>query len=163
MTDSEVQSLSKSQFRNIVNKSVNKFAFRTLLTKAKTQSKCLNIVEQLNEVSMKIQKYLSCDELTREEQNLCFNLRCRSFPVKSNYKTQFGDNMSCRGCLDLNSFENEFHLTTECRFLDDERGASVLNYTDVFGPLKIQVQFIKKFKVLARKWTLMLELSKSHA
>ena len=160
--DEEVQCLSKSKFRNIVNKSVNKFAFKSLLTKARSQTKCLKIVEQLNEVSIKIQKYLLSDEMTREEQNLCFILRCHSFLVKSNYKTQFGEDMSCRGCHDPDSYEDEIHLTKSCRFLENERGKNVLEFNDVFGSLRKQIEFIKKFKLLARKWNLMLELQKNH-
>ena len=145
--DEEVQCLSKSKFRNIVNKSVNKFAFKSLLTKARSQTKCLKIVEQLNEVSIKIQKYLLSDEMTREEQNLCFILRCHSFLVKSNYKTQFGEDMSCRGCHDPDSYEDEIHLTKSCRFLENERGKNVLEFNDVFGSLRKQIEFIKKFKL----------------
>ena len=121
LSDEEIGAMSKNKFKAIVNNSVTKFAYKSLLTKAKTQSKCLNIVDSLNEDSWKIQRYLTCESMTKEEQQLCFILRSRSFLVKTNYKSQFENDMTCRGCHDPTSVENEIHVVSECLFLKDER------------------------------------------
>ena len=85
LTDDEIQSLSKHKFQQIVNKAVDKFAFSQLINEAKNQSKCRQIVDSIDEANMKMQEYLICDNLVKEEQLLLFQLRSPSFPVKMNF------------------------------------------------------------------------------
>ena len=89
ISDQDIMKMSKRQYRNLVHKNVDNYAHKYLLGKAKSQSKCIKIVEDIRPKSIKIQDYLVCDQLTKEEVQLLFTLRVRSFPVKANMKSQF--------------------------------------------------------------------------
>ena len=124
---------------------ITEFAHRYLLDIAKTQSKCSNILNNLNTEQLVTQQYLQTVLLYKEEQQLLFSLRSRSYPVKSNFKTQYvGDNMTCRICADPSSYEDEIHLTL-CSKLKCETDGQPLDFNDVFGPLPKQIKFIKQF------------------
>ena len=73
-----------------------------------------------------MQKYLKTNELSTREKQSLFSLRCRSFDVKSNYKSLFSENMTCRICKDPNSYEDEIH-TFNCDVLtkDESMDTSV--------------------------------------
>ena len=118
-------------------------------------------MKNIDENNIAIQKYLISGELVKEEQLLLFSLRTRSFPVKSNYRYLHESDMTCRACHELDSVENEIHLSETCSIFSSERGNGTLNFKEVFGPLKVQIIFIKQFKVLARKWKLLLEIETS--
>ena len=123
---------------------------------AKSQSKCQSILKNIDENNIKIQKYLISSELVKEEQKLMFSLRSFSFPVKSNFRYLHESDLTCRAC-----HEDEIHLCQTCPVFSSERGDSCLNFEDVFGQVEIQIKFIKRFKIIARKWKLLLEIEKS--
>ena len=54
--------------------------------------------------------------------------------------------------------ESEKHLCETCLLFESERGDKVLNSDDVFGSLETQIKFVKIFKVIARKWKMILEI-----
>ena len=54
--------------------------------------------------------------------------------------------------------ESVKHLCEICEVFLSERKNQVLTFDDVFGPLETQIEFIHKFKIIARKWKLILEL-----
>ena len=116
----------------VVNESVNKFAFSWLLKKARAQSKCEGIVNNLKSDTLKIQCYLVSDSFSKEEFQLLFQLRSISFPVKSNMKTQFVNDMKCWVCMEKDSFENDIHLATDCQMFTEERGINDLFVEDIF-------------------------------
>ena len=157
-SDEEIGCLSKNKFKQIVNEAVNKFALSKLLATAQNQSKCKTILKNINENDFKIQKYLICDRLVKEEQQLLFTLRSSSFQVKINFQHIFKDDLSCRACRDPNMIESEVHFCQTCVAFSNERHDGTLNFEDISGPLDVQIIFIKKFKLIARKWRLLLEL-----
>ena len=110
---------------------------------------------------MKIQKYLICDELVKEEQILLFSLRSLSFPVKSNFSYMHKNDMSCRACSEPETVESEEHFCTSCVNFQSERNFKTLVFSDIYGTLDLQVQFIKQFKIIARKWKVLLEFGLS--
>ena len=90
---------------------------------------------------------------------LLFSLRSFTFPVKTNFKYLVDNNMRCRGCQDPLSIENVEHIPKSCRIFKNERHNDVIDFENVFGPLDDQIRFVKKFKVIARKWKLILEIN----
>ena len=159
LSDSEIQNMSKTKFRKIVYESVERYAISNLISTAKTQSKCQSLLKNISEKNFQIQKYLISDGLTKEEQLLLFSLRSFTFPVKTNFKYLFDNNMKCRGCQDPLSIENVEHISKSCRIFKNERHNDVIDFENVFGPLDDQIRFVKKFKVIARKWKLILEIN----
>ena len=108
---------------------------------------------------MKIQSYLISDSLVKEEQQLLFSMRTQSFPVKKNFRYKYQNDLECRACNKANRIECETHFCESCITFQDERQGEILNLDDIFGPLEIQIAFVRKFKILARKWKLLLETS----
>ena len=108
---------------------------------------------------MKIQEYLICDNMVKEEQLLLFQLRSRSFPVKMNFQYKYKNDLGCRACNIENIIECELHFCESCVAFQEERNGHEMAYDDIFGPLEVQVKFIKKFKTIARKWRLILDTS----
>ena len=105
---------------------------------------------------IRIQKYLIADELVKEEQLLLFSLRTFTFPVKANFQ-YLHKSMECRACEDPKSIENEIHLIQNCPIFQDEQSERI-NLEHIFGTFEQQVLFIKQFKLISRKWKLILEL-----
>ena len=153
--------MSKGKFKSIVNQKVNKFAFKSLIETAKSQSKCQLMLRNINENDIKIQKYLISEKLVKEEQLLLFSLRSFTFPVKSNYRYLHENSMSCRACFDPLSEESEVHFSQSCEMFHKERDGEKLNFEDVFASIEFQIRFIKRFKIIARKWKLLLEMETS--
>ena len=63
--------------------------------------------------------------------------------------------------LDQQSEESEIHFSQVCAQFRNERKGETLNFEDVFSSLDVQISFIKKFKIVARKWKLLLEIETS--
>ena len=161
LTDKEIQSMSKTRFKSFINKKVDRFAFSKLISTARGQSKCKSVLQNINEEDIMIQKYLLSNQLVKEEQILLFSLRTYNFPVKSNFRYLFPSDLKCRACNVPDSEESETHLCQSCEVFKEEKDNRNLNFEDVFGPLKVQINFIKRFKIIARKWKLILEMEKS--
>ena len=87
-------------------------------------------------------------------KQMLFELRCRNFDVKSNQKSYYGDNMSCRICNDEDSYENEFH-TFKCPGLIDH--PREVNFEHIYGSLEQQTEFITANIGLIRKRKLILD------
>ena len=161
LSDLEIQNMSRGRFKSYINEKVNKFAFNSLIVTARNQSKCQFMLKNITASNMKIQKYLICDSLTKEEQLLLFSLRSFTFQVKSNYRYLYKDNMICRACSDPQSEESEINFSQSCMQFHNERNGEILNSEDVFSSLDTQISFIKKFKIVARKWEILLEIEPS--
>ena len=161
MTDEDIQNCSRGKFKSLVSESVDKVAFSQLIATAQKQSKCREILKTIDPEDMKIRSYLISDKLVKEEQLMLFSLRSFSFSVKSNFHYLYEGDMRCRACLLPDSIENEVHICQTCESFKSERNNEALNFHDVFGPLKVQIDFIRKFKTLARKWKLLLEIGTS--
>ena len=158
LSDEEIQQMSRGRLKKLVSESVDSYAFSKMIMIAKRQTKCQSILKTIDENNVCIQKYLISSKLVKEEQVLLFTLRSYSFQVKSNYRYLHENNLACRACKQPDSVENEIHLCQTCEVFSEERGDTFLDFEDVFGPLEAQIKFIKRFKILARKWTLLLDI-----
>ena len=102
-SDIEIQQMSKRSFNELINSYVNNYAFSKLLSTAQTQSKCTSALQNNNYNEFKIQKYLISENLVKEEQSLLFSLRTFNFPVKSNFRYKYKQDVLCRACGDPDS------------------------------------------------------------
>ena len=72
LSDQEISEMSKNKFRNIVNNSVEKFAFSKLIESARGRSKFRKIIENFDVNNIRIQKYLISEDLVKKEKVLLF-------------------------------------------------------------------------------------------
>ena len=163
LTDEEISKLSKPAFKKIIDRAINSKSFQNLTENRK--SKLQNIIKHTsqgkNHLSV-MQPYLKTSELSTEQKQTLFSLRCRNMSVKSNYKMKYqNDNMNCRMCFDPLSYENKIH-TFSCHVLTS--GIPVNNevkFEHIFGDLKQQVCAAKYYTKLIRKRNLILELKEN--
>ena len=75
-TDDQIDKMSKSKFKRIVDKKENCYAFKKLKSLASSHSKSLNILSGIeNQSVVKRQPYLRENTLTKEDCQLLFKLR----------------------------------------------------------------------------------------
>ena len=89
LSDEQISKMSKQKYKLLVDNQVNKFAFHKLLETARTQSKCSEILINLERDKIQIQEYLRSNKFTIEYQQVLFALRTKSYPFKINFRQQF--------------------------------------------------------------------------
>ena len=139
---------------------VDKFSLNYLIERGANHSKSKIVIKSMNKSKFRTQPYLLCDKLTRQEAQLLFSLRCRTLELKSNYKSKYKDDLSCRTCSS-GDLEDERHLLT-CQGLKLEEDYSEEDYLDVFSDLKSQIRITKIFGKILRKREILLDLEENH-
>ena len=162
LCDDEIAKMSKKQFKKLIDDAVNREAFRSLMSseKSKVQS-IIKCTQQAKDGKSKPQDYLLSKKLSTREKQTLFELRTRNFNCKSNQKSSFLADMTCRWCLNPNSYEDEKHTFQECTSLIDETKLR-LSIQDVFGTLEEQVNFVKHAIPIIRKRTILTRIQSSH-
>ena len=158
LNDQQISQMSKSTFKRLVNKKINQKSFCEL--KSSSQSKMQNIIKELkHDKNFKIpmQPYLKSKLLTTIEKQNLFNLRNRSYNLKSNYKTQYDNDMKCRICLLENSYEDEVHTFEMCNELINSANIHI-KHDQIFGNLNRQLTAIKYFSVIILKRDFLLSI-----
>ena len=62
--------------------------------------------------------------------------------MKSNFKTMFDNDMSCRNCSVNNTYEDEKHIFEECSVFCTERTEwSNVKYEHIFGTLEQHIKY----------------------
>ena len=111
----KIKNMKKESFMKIVKRNNHEKSFLSLETVKKSHSK----VKQIEHNSFQMQKYLkpNSTNITREEAQLIFKLRCRVTEAKNNLKGKY-DNLECGAC-GLEE-ENQQHIV-ECKELNGSR------------------------------------------
>ena len=157
LSDEQISTMSKRKYKLLVDNQVNKFAFHKLLETARTQSKCSEILHNLETDKIQIQEYLKSNKFTKEYQQVLFSLRTKSYPFKINFRHQFHADMSCRICEKEDTIE-DFHHTIICEEIIKYYSGGHLNFDDVYGSLKEQLKFIQSFIEIHRIRKIILEV-----
>ena len=150
--------MKKSHFKSLVDKKVNKFAFQALKSEGLTRSKSSNIVTSMTSNKLLTQQYIKTNKLTKSQVILLFNLRSKCCDVKTNFRNQFKEDMSCRCCKEEDSIEDEDHLL-DCKMLRSEVEDYDVTFDHVFSTLEKQINAVKVFEKVMRKRDLILEVS----
>ena len=150
ISDTEISSMSRGKFENIVKKKIKTHAAQYLKNKGLNHSKSVEIASQ------KFQKkgYFSDRKMSRDDIQLLFKLRTKMLDCKTNFEGQFED-MSCRACKDINSVENEDHILY-CSVLNTDNHE--VRFSDVYGNTEIQYKALQVFKKILRKRKVYLEV-----
>ena len=108
-----------------------------------------------------MQPYLKCIELSTKEKQALFSLRNRTYNLKCNFRTMFGEDMRCRSCLDDDSIEDEIHVFEECTQVKEEvQISNNIKFKHIFGTLKQQIDAIKQFMPIMTKRDILLDVRK---
>ena len=99
--------------------------------------------------------YFSDRHFSKEDVQILFALRTKTINCKSNFKRQYGNDLTCRICTEEDSYEDEDHLLI-CSALTD--GTSTVQFSDVYGDVDSQYEAVKIFKKALRKRDVFLNL-----
>ena len=125
----EISSLSKQQFKQIVNSSCLNASFNFLLNEKSKLSKGIN----LKYSKMSIQSYfLPGNNISIDCMRKIFEIRSRNMKLKCNFPNQYNDRKCLvPQCLDSDS---QLHLYT-CKYLSEKSDRVMLcdlSYEDIF-------------------------------
>ena len=101
LTELEISTMKKSTYKQLVDSKIRE-ASRKYLFQLKNKHSKSNGLQ-----SYKLQTYLTTNRLTTEEKKLLFQLRTRTYNCKANFKTQYGENITCLIC---GTEDNQQHL-----------------------------------------------------
>ena len=151
--------MSKGLYKKVVKeKNYIKASEEILSSKKSKMQKILENVKCNKKGKIVTQSYLKSNKLTPSEKQTLFELRVFNFQTKSNFKSQFEDDMTCRICLEKDSYEDENHTFLECSvLLENIEINKNIKFDDVFGCLDIQVKAIKYFMRIIQKRNAILE------
>ena len=124
LSSTQITSLKKMKFKRLVNSKIREVAKDYLLRLKSTHTK----LSGLNNSYTK-QEYLSSDQLNVEQKQVLYKFRTRMVPVKSNFKSQFGPNLTCQLCTEE---DTQSHLLS-CNELVKDIDTSEVLYEHIFG------------------------------
>ena len=147
LSDAEIGSYSKEQFRRIVKCRIEAFAASQLEKLRKSHSK----TEKLKFCGFKPREYLLSKNLTTEEVQNLFKLRTSMINVKANFKSSHTNNMWCKLCLLFT--ETQQHLL-ECPVIRIKTKHLInfkdISYDMIFGNIGNQETIAKKYQIILK-------------
>ena len=149
--DVEISQMSKEKYKTMIEKKINSEAFKYLNELAKSHSKSRLISNDKFEKK----PYFSDRRFSKEDVQILFALRTRTTNCKSNFKTQYGNQLKCRICKVDGSIEDEEHILI-CSALTD--GNCDVRFSDVYGNVDEQYHAVKTFKKVLRQREVYLDM-----
>ena len=134
LTMYEISKMKKSKFRKIVNCQIRKIAEEYLINLKSKHSKLNGICD-----SYGTEKYLFSSSISIEEKQVLFKFRTRMVEVKSNFKNQYGPNLTCNFCQNE---DTQSHLLL-CKVLTDGIDTSGVQYDHIFSDVNKQEKIAK--------------------
>ena len=137
----DIENMSKSAFRNLINNACKKACFQSLLLEKSKLSKGSEIVFS----TFQTQNYLNPGNgLTIEEMRRIYHLRCRQVFLKCNFPSFFGD----KKCVAPHqAFDRQKHVFY-CSFFSskNEIASPNIKYDDIFASnVKNQIEVMRIF------------------
>ena len=148
LTMTEISQMKKTTFRKIVNTQL-RVVSRKYLLDLKTQHSKLKFISDKYE----FEPYLLSKNLSTEEKQILFKLRTRMIDVKYNFKTQYGQNLACNFCPEM---ETQSHLLT-CKQLTNGIDLADTEYDDIFQDISKQEKVAIIFNRILRKRSTLLK------
>ena len=142
LTSSEISSMKKCKFKKLVYTQLREVSREYLLSLKGKHSKLGSLQN-----TYILDTYLASNSISTEEKQILFKLRTRMIDVKSNFRTQYGQDLACRFCPEE---ETQSHLLI-CKELIDNLDTSSIEYEDIFKD-------VKKQESIARLYTQILKI-----
>ena len=130
--------MSKNKFKRLVKKKMQQAALKYLNAKKQSHSK----VRDLQYKNISPQKYIISKDISDGQIQTLFALRSNMLRVKANFSGMYPDKRCSFGC---NTEETQEHQLSCQYLLDKLEDASILaeiEYSDIFGDIETQIDFI---------------------
>ena len=148
MTD--ISRMKKSNFRKLVNIQIRNLAKEYLIILKMKHSK----LEQISD-SYRIENYLKSSNISTEEKITLFKFRTRMVDVKYNFKSQYGENLTCYFC---SNEDKQSHILS-CKELVGDINISGVQYNHIFSELITeQERAAKLLNMILKKRNLKIKL-----
>lgn len=110
---------------------------------------------KLNDISnsYKLEEYLSSTNISTEEKQTLFEFRTRMVDVKSNFKMQYGQNLTCYFCLET---DTQSHLLL-CKPITNWIDMQSTEYDQIFQDISKQEKIPKILKRILKQRNTLLE------
>ena len=160
LSDEEIRLLSKSKFKQLIERKINFKAFTDILNSRKVKMDGLLKCIKLNKNGkIPMQKYLTTNLLSTFQKQVLFSLRCRSAKFKSNYSSQYEDDMRCRICLKDDTYENEQHTFHECSVILNQISINQeVNIDHIYGNINEQINAARYYSSILKIRQCILDL-----
>ena len=162
LSDDQISAMSKGAFKQYIEERIYKKASEEILQSRKAKiRKIIESVKCDKKGKILSHNYLKTNKLTPSQKQTLFKLRVFNFQTKSNYKSQYEEDMSCRVCHQTDSYEDEEHTFFACKvLLEDIEVKKDIKFKDIFGNIESQVKSIKYFTKIIQRRNIILELQR---
>ena len=143
LSEAEIQSMSKYQFKKMVKQKIENLAIQNLESRKKQKSNKLNIK------TFKPQDYIISKNLSKTEVQTLYKIRNSMVDVKENFKSNY-ENMSCRLCFIFS--ENQQHLL-DCSIIR-EKLKDVIEFENL--NIEMAYQLLESQELLAKYYIIIL-------
>ena len=143
LSEAEIQSMSKYQFKKMVKQKIENLAIQNLESRKKQKSNKLNIK------TFKPQDYIISKNLSKTEVQTLYKIRNSMVDVKENFKSNY-ENMLCRLCFIFR--ENQQHLL-DCSIIR-EKLKDVIEFENL--NIEMAYQSLESQELLAKYYTIIL-------
>ena len=138
----EISNMKKATFRRLVNTQIKELAREYLVNMKNNHTKMNKISD-----SYIFEPYLLSTNISTEEKQTLFKFRTRMVEVKSNFKTKYGQNLSCNFCPEE---ETQIHLLS-CKELVKDLDMSNIEYDDIFKDITRQEKAAKELNKILKE------------
>ena len=104
LSEQEISAMKKQKFKNLVNRNIREASRKHLIELKNKHSKSSGLSDDY-----RMQEYLTSSELNTDEKQLLFHLRIRTYDCKSNFKSQYGSDLTCNICQEEDSQQHLLH------------------------------------------------------
>ena len=149
LTDEAISSMSKSEYKNIIKKKVEKHAFVALTNQQSKHKKVKHI--EYNNLSAP-QQYLLNSKFTYTLSSLLFNLRCESVNnIKANFHKTYNEDINCPLCN--TDIDTQQHILKCSKLISklstkEKNTLETVTYTHIFGNVNEQYNVTRMFKTM---------------
>ena len=150
--------MSKYQFKNFVDGSVNKKALEELNEKALNHSKSRQLIKS----KLVPEQYIMSELFSLKEKELCFKLRTRTINCKKNFPGIYKDNLYCRFCNSSTEIKSQQHLLLCEKLSNQVENTHSVIYDDLFAAdLDRQHKAVRHFTKIHRMMEILLNTEQS--
>ena len=139
MTESEISSMHKTQFKKHVRICVSDAAFKSLKVIQAEHEK----VKHIEYKTFKLQPYLTSASFSHEESSMLFNMRANTVNgFKMCFSNMYKNNTLCKlGCIEQDSLDHCFR----CAIVDSKSSKTSVSFSDIFKTEEQQKVAVSEF------------------
>ena len=150
LTMADISRMQKSYFRKLVNTQIKNLAKEYMIILKMKHSK----LDQISD-SYRTENYLKSSNISTEEKITLFKFRTRMVDVKCNFKSQYGENLTCYFC---SNEDKQSHILS-CKELVGDINISGVQYNHIFSELITeQERAAKLLNMILKKRNLKIKL-----